>query len=283
MKKLILSIVLSVFYTTGPINIFAQDIEYAQHLFTQQDYYRSISEWKKIEYYSDNQTEKAHARLMISRCYYKAGLYNDAIQQAASFLQINTQNYEEQQQAYEIIALSYYRLHNFVMADQYIARTTRDADTTSATIEGLEVMLLLISSEYEAALKRLQNTKGILPETITDKAITILQTELPLKTKSPLISGSLSALIPGTGQIYSKHPVDGIQAFLMNLSMGLATVGLFLFEQETDIPHFGSGVSACLTGGFYAANIYGASKTAAYYTLRQKQDLIRQCEKILIE
>jgi TM2 domain-containing membrane protein YozV len=75
--------------------------------------------------------------------------------------------------------------------------------------------------------------------------------ELP--RPSPALAGSLSALLPGAGQLYIGRPADALVAFLFNGFFVWATVESFRGE------HY---VTGALLGsvelGWYAGNVYGS-------------------------
>ncbi len=78
-----------------------------------------------------------------------------------------------------------------------------------------------------------------------------------LKTKKPWLSGTLSAVLPGAGQLYNGRPWDGLISFGVNAAFGAATY--FSFAAE----NIALGVvSALFTAGFYSGNIVNAVSDA---------------------
>ncbi len=80
------------------------------------------------------------------------------------------------------------------------------------------------------------------------------------KYKSPALAASLSAIIPGTGKIYSGHWKDGLIAFVfVATNVFQAYRGFSLYG--TDSAH--GWVFGGLAIGFYTGNILGSAKSAS--------------------
>lgn len=79
--------------------------------------------------------------------------------------------------------------------------------------------------------------------------------ELP--SKSPLLAGSLSAVLPGAGSFYVGRYAEGSLAFFLTALLGYATVTSF------DQDHVAAGtVFGALTLAFYGGAIYSAANGA---------------------
>ncbi len=81
--------------------------------------------------------------------------------------------------------------------------------------------------------------------------------------KSEVLSGVLSAIIPGAGKIYTQEYGDGITAFLLT--------GLFAYLAYTNFEHdhpTRAWIFTVLGAGFYAGNIYGSVASAQIFNAR---------------
>ncbi len=91
--------------------------------------------------------------------------------------------------------------------------------------------------------------------------------------KSPLLAGSLSALLPGAGQLYTGHPGDAATAFLLN---GLF-IGAAVWAYQEDEPVTGS-----LLIGFdaiwYFGNIYNAANHAHQFNQQGRDDFANRLQ-----
>jgi len=104
-----------------------------------------------------------------------------------------------------------------------------------------------------------------------------------LSLKSPFKAKLFSAILPGSGQFYSSHPVDGLQAFLFVSAFGYATWSSYRFERDKGKPMFGAAIGSIFTATFYLANVIGAGETAKYRNYRLKRDIFDPVKEALIE
>ncbi|RPI62310.1 MAG: hypothetical protein EHM44_07070 [Ignavibacteriales bacterium] len=81
--------------------------------------------------------------------------------------------------------------------------------------------------------------------------------------KSEALAGVLSAIVPGSGKIYTKDYGDGITAFLLT--------GLLTYLAYTNFEHdhpTRAWIFAALGAGFYAGNIYGSVASAQIFNAK---------------
>lgn len=84
-------------------------------------------------------------------------------------------------------------------------------------------------------------------------------------TKSPRLAGTLSAVLPGAGQMYTGRWSDGLIAFTVNALLIATTVEAF----ENDMPVLGA-TTAVFASGWYLGNIYSAVNTAHRHNQRME-------------
>jgi len=92
--------------------------------------------------------------------------------------------------------------------------------------------------------------------------------------KNPKFATVLSALIPGLGQFYSNHYIDGTQSFFMvGVGMLYSTIAYKQYKEANSgltIP----AITFCATSLFYYANLLSAYRTAIYRNMRIKKDYL---------
>lgn len=89
----------------------------------------------------------------------------------------------------------------------------------------------------------------------------------PLRPRSPALAGSLSAVLPGAGQLYAGAPRDALSALLVNGALIGATTGLVLREQ-----YIGASLTGVLALSFYTGNIYAAVNATHKRNRRLEQE-----------
>ena len=97
------------------------------------------------------------------------------------------------------------------------------------------------------------------------------------KDKSPFLAFSMSAIIPGSGKIYTGYWKDGLIAF--------SFVTLTAWQSYKGFSKKGSrSVYGWLYGtaslSFYIGNLFGSGKSAHMHNLHRKQDLFNETDKI---
>ncbi|MCB1191675.1 MAG: hypothetical protein H7A23_17175 [Leptospiraceae bacterium] len=97
-----------------------------------------------------------------------------------------------------------------------------------------------------------------------------------LSHKSPYLAGLFSAILPGSGQIYARHDVDGILAFFFNTLFIGSSVYMYRLESKANEGHFVSGFMGFMGFTFYAANIFGAVSSANRYNLYQERQFYKK-------
>ena len=78
--------------------------------------------------------------------------------------------------------------------------------------------------------------KSFESETLRAKALTLVEQDQSfddLRLKKPWLAGTMSALVPGTGQLYNGRPVDALLAFGVTGAFGVGTY--FAFTEAKSI------------------------------------------------
>jgi putative component of membrane protein insertase Oxa1/YidC/SpoIIIJ protein YidD len=125
-------------------------------------------------------------------------------------------------------------------------------------------MLALEAGRAQAARFHFQRLDGELREELLARA-----GELEvLPSRSRWLAGSLSAVLPGAGQLYAGRPEDGAVAFLTNAILIGGTAAAA--HNDEDATAVALGFVAL---GFYAGNVYGAVNAAAGHDRDQARSL----------
>jgi hypothetical protein len=91
-----------------------------------------------------------------------------------------------------------------------------------------------------------------------------------LPRKSPVLSGTLAAVLPGAGHLYAERPRDALVSFLLNGSFIWAAVELFRNNNNV-----AGGVVAFFELGWYGGNIYSAVGSAHKYNKRIEDEFLQ--------
>ena len=100
------------------------------------------------------------------------------------------------------------------------------------------------------------------------EAIPLIGQYQRLPQKSKTLAAILSAILPGSGYLYSGHVGDGITAFLIN-ALWIAGVVTGIHAEYYAV----AGIVAGVGVPFYLGNIYGSANAAKKWNLNVKRDL----------
>ncbi|MFH0894259.1 MAG: hypothetical protein V2A54_07475 [Bacteroidota bacterium] len=90
---------------------------------------------------------------------------------------------------------------------------------------------------------------------------------LMIRHRSPFVSGLLSAVIPGTGKIYSGRWRDGMYSLIIIASNAFSSYRYFDKNGKSSV---GGWVFASIGTGFYLGNIFGSVKAARIFNRNEK-------------
>ncbi len=108
-----------------------------------------------------------------------------------------------------------------------------------------------------------------LPETVRSELLATVDAIEQRPRKSRLLAGSLSALLPGSGQLYIGRPGDALAAFTTNAILIGGTV--VAARRDQDVAAIALGFVAF---GFWNGNIYGAANGATLHDRRRRDALL---------
>lgn len=230
-------------------------LAFARELEKQKDFYRAITEYKRQLFKYPNKATQRACHLGIVRCYYEGHKWpalNEACHQA---LKLNVFTDAEKNSLHKVKALALWNLGKSDAAYKQVV----DLKDTHKNASQLKAWTAFSLGKKEEAkkyfLKADQNNYAATLE------------EYNQHHKSPALAGTLSAFIPGAGQLYCGQHSAALGAFLLNGLLIAATVEAFDEDHEV----LGSGL-ALLSSGFYMGNIYGAVNFAHQYNNQKKDD-----------
>jgi putative component of membrane protein insertase Oxa1/YidC/SpoIIIJ protein YidD len=101
-----------------------------------------------------------------------------------------------------------------------------------------------------------------------------------IRGRSRTLGTIMSAVIPGSGQVYSGRTGDGIYSLITVATTGLVTYW-FAANPEKDRTYIKTSLFGVLTALFYTGNVYGANIAARDYNNLQRRRYLERAETIL--
>lgn len=240
---------------------------FADHLFTTRQYNLAIVEYERLLYFSN---EKDSIQVRLLQAYYNSGNISGGLLRVGQF-------YKDFDIMPSKSALEYSKMlikeKSYANADSFLFK--------SKTIPQADKWLLLASiSAFNSNWKQAQaHTNSVVPKTnaMAVQYNAVFNEAFSLKQKSPLLAASLSAIVPGSGKIYSSYWKDGIISFIMVAGAGLQSYKAFKDKGSRSARGW---IFASVTTGFYLGNIYGSQKAAKDYNHRRFHKIISKVENI---
>ena len=231
--------------------------EFGDHLFRQGDYYRAITEYERFVFLAPEHAAAAEVRLRIGEAYYFGEKWDAA---ARIFRALETPEKDENVRRTSALYLAAIALRqkepqrSADLLEKFLADFPDDPRRTD--VVGQLILLDLRSGRLGEAERRLAEANAgetsSLPLGAAD-----LEEWKRLPRKSPLLAGSLSAVLPGAGQAYVGHWSDAALAFGLNAVFAWGTYAAF--HQDEDI--LGCFLLA-LDTTWYFGNVYNAANGA---------------------
>lgn len=250
-------------------------LSFADSLYDEEDYYRAITEYKRLIFHFPSSRAAITATFKIALSYMEGKRYEAAISQLKKLRQL----YPTDPLAIEalfLIAEALYNSGNYDEALKYFEEVelgAKSAEMKERTAAAKGWCLARKGNWTKAA-----DLYSSLQEGTSDIKYGKLSKDLTsakkLPQKSPILAGVLSAIIPGSGQLYIGRKQDALVAFLLN---GVFIAGAMeSFRKNEDAT---GAILLFFEAGWYAGNIYSATSGAHKYNRKSKEDLLYKLER----
>lgn len=233
-------------------------LSFAGILFAEGDYYRAITEYKRFLHFFPEDGRAPLAALRIGEGFLAGDRWEEAEKALSKVLCL----YPDTPEADHAILLragiperrgdftkarSRYRL---VLEDSSIPATIREESRYRLA------WTLIEQDRFHAALQEL----GKIERPAAGELAEEMEGLARLPRKSPHLAGGLSALVPGSGQLYAGRPRDATLALLLNAAFIWGALESFNEGNEV----VGS-ILLFFEAGWYTGNIYNAVNSAHKY------------------
>ncbi|MCK6600391.1 MAG: hypothetical protein L6Q77_01070 [Bacteroidetes bacterium] len=264
--------------------LLAQDkAGFADDLYKQQDYFRAISVWKEMKYFESTPERKSQIDLWIAESYLKSSKPVQATYHISEILNREGTTADTKLTAYFLLARSYQDQSNFIMARTAIEESREIEITETGFL--LNASFLAEEGRYEEAkeeLSKLRSSSGdSLILRISAQLFDLVSELLQIEPKSEVTAGLFSAFIPGSGQAYTGHWIDGLNAFGMTALFGFGTWAVWKAEKTNHEGYPLTATFSAATGLFYYANILGAVKTTRFANKRLEEKKLVPLRKLV--
>ncbi len=254
-----------------------QSPEFAASLMAEGDYFRAIGEYKRLLFYSVDDSLDPFYAYQISRAYQKSGHFLLSISYLDTFMKRPEIEDDLLVKGDLLYGINFFCLHQPSLAAGYFRKAQLAGTNGSADL--LLGLLFAEGNDWEGANQAFLRAAGKADSAQAETAARELAASVlkgpSIDRRSPVLAGILSAIVPGSGQAYSGHWVDAANAFGMVGVFGFATFLAYSYEsQQNGGRYVYTAVAGGITAVFHVSNILGAIKTAQYYSAKKKQDFM---------
>ncbi|MBN1798951.1 MAG: hypothetical protein JW822_10255 [Spirochaetales bacterium] len=247
---------------------------FAEWLFEQGEYERAAGEYLRFLFLNSNKNEAA-LLLKIGLCYKKAENYSKAITTFHKALALIIDDNQKEAVYYEL-AYCFFKLELYQDSLSVVLQSQSVVREKSSRLILLETADSLCLTDWDTAfllmdayLKQPQADYYDLATELNN--FTVQGQSLPYK--SPVFSGILSAVIPGSGKIYAGNFMDGLFSLITVGIFGGMAAYSFYEDGAESVPGW---IYTAVGGIFYLGNIYGSVTAAHLYNERQEQLIIQK-------
>ncbi|MCD6525389.1 MAG: tetratricopeptide repeat protein [Desulfuromonas sp.] len=259
--KILLLLFCSLHFTTIS---YAQDLGFADALYAEGDYYRAVTEYKRFLHENPTANQLPRVKLNIARCYLYAERWEQA-EQSLELLKTSFPTTTEQDYASLLYAEIPYRQGNYSLTSQRAHGLNLSPQLLSHQ-QNLRLWALAQQGRYNEASNLIKQQPELSP--LTPREITTLQ-QLPLK--SPRLAGTLSAVLPGAGQLYAGRYREAGMSLALNAAFLCG--GLQAIDTGNEIL---GGILLFFEAGWYGGNIYNAMNSTHKYNRHLQQSALQQ-------
>jgi len=239
------------------------DLSFARSLLREGDHFRAVTEYKRVLHRQPEGPQAPAAALGIAKAYLGARRWVE-LESALDRLIRDYPRSHEAKEALLLQAGSAWKKGNFSLARQRygLLLVEQDFPELESDLHFAVGWSLLEQDRFDEAAFSFASADApgdeLGQEALKFKA---------LPEKSPRLAGTLSALLPGAGQLYAGRKRSALLAFSLNAAFILGALEAF----ENDTPVVG-GILLFFEAGWYGGNIFNAVNSTHKYNrdLRQR-------------
>ncbi len=238
-----------------------KQFEFAEHLFSNQEYASAISEYERFIYFFPEDDRIEPAMFRIGTAHFKSKRFQQAVNAFKTLIEKYGRT-DLSIRSYLMISESYAKLNAFdaaIINLHNLITITGDENIQDEAYYRIG-WLYIETASWEKAKNYFSKISAPNKDTYRLKRLAVdLDKEKIIPQKNPRLAGVLS-VIPGAGFLYTERYQDALIAFLLNGALMYAAYEAF--DNNNDAL---GGIITLVEFGFYTGNIYGAVSSAHKY------------------
>ncbi len=247
--------------------------KFADFLYEQGDYLRAAGEYERYLFYQPQESEQIRYRIAL--CYRFAGQTEQALQNFQMLLRMHPEG-RFMSRVYYQMGATYFLADQFERTALFLHETLPHITDTRQHAEAEQLIGLsyLMQKQWSEAGEVFKTLRGSEVDSVSQKAIVYhdyaeMGTRLP--TRSPVLAGILSTIIPGAGRLYTERLSDAFASLFMVSLTGWQAYDGFQRDGLSSVKGWTLGT---ISGIFYVGNIYGSVIAARVYNRRVADEFL---------
>ena len=259
---------------------------FANSLFEEGDYKNAINEYNRYLFFYPDGSFAVEAQYRISACYLNMKEFSKAIKTYRKVLKLDIPD-RLRQRTRSKIAECYLFKKDYARAidefDQFLTDFSQSEFATrmqfmlGATYTEIEKWGLA-EKAWREIYSGTQRSESQLLRDETRDLTRLLRRVDKLPRRSPVLTGTMSALLPGLGQTYCGRFSDGFYTLMVVGSLFAGTA--YYANEERYTVAVPLGIVSLI---FYARNIYGGVRAAKAFNYRRKSGFVKLLKKEIRE
>ncbi|MCL6099273.1 MAG: hypothetical protein M1391_11935 [Bacteroidetes bacterium] len=227
-------------------------LKFGNYLFADKDYLRASAEFKEYLKSFDDDT----VRFNYSLCLFNIGKYEEASDNFKTLFYGNPFTEKARLYFYE----SY-----FFGKDYKELRDLADNQNYKSVLysKGIERLKNISYLMDDSRLPEMNSFLSVFDDSVQSRIAKFYYQKKNPKHKNPVTAAIFSAIIPGSGKIYTGEIGDGITAFITTALSAYLAYSNFKADHN-----FRGWLFTGLTAFFYSGNVYGSAASAQIYNAR---------------
>ena len=232
------------------------------HFFKLGNFDAAITEYRRFLYFHPADPRTAETYRNIGIAYREQGHWREAVAAMRTAVQHASNPEEESKYRLELAVI-------FIAAQDYDlgrlelikARMRNPSAPVFQRALFLEAVAFIYQFRWAEAREVLRNY------TTDEKLDTLLQNAVSAPQKSARLAKVLSAILPGTGQVYAGNWRNGLNALALNGVLGYLTVDAVLDRHYVDAALWGG----LIFSRYYRGNIFRAEEAVTHFNAQQSR------------
>lgn len=243
--------------------------QFADSLFREEDYYRAITEYKRFLFLYPKHPKSDETKFLIGFSYFKGEKWDAALRYFSAFSEKQTRFSD---MAEFLIGQTHFLANRHPIAraqwQEFLEKYPKSQFADAAHYQ--RGWSFFLEEELEKSKEAFKKVTAIVSPIASKEHAGKMIEEIDRwgdhPSRSPLLAGIMSAILPGSGQWYTGRFWDGFSALILN---GIFIYGIYAsFDAEL---YAASGILAFFGTGFYGGNIFSAVSGAYKFNRNVKE------------